>query len=30
MGVLREKSSPKWSNFTLKEGEDFKKIPREG
>jgi hypothetical protein len=25
MGVLREKCSPKWANFTLKQGENFKK-----
>ena len=25
MGVLREKCSSKWANFTLKQGENFKK-----
>jgi len=25
MGVLREKCSTKWTNFTLKQGENFKK-----
>ena len=25
MGVLREECSPKWANFTLKQGENFKK-----
>ena len=26
MGVLGEKCSPKWANFTLKQGENLKKI----
>ena len=25
IGVLRKKCSPKWANFTLKQGENFKK-----